>query len=244
MSAPQPLLVGRQLAKRYRQRQVLSGVDIEIGRGESVVLLGPNGAGKTTCFYILAGLIRPSGGTISFAGKDITNLSIDQRAALGLGLLPQERSVFSTLSVLDNLRAVLEISNPRNEDINERAWGLLREMRIDKLARQMTSALSGGEIRRLEIARALVLRPQVLLLDEPFAAIDPLTVSDLREVLAKLRRDGISVVISDHNVRETLASGDRGYILLDGEVLCAGTPAELAANELVRKHYLGEDFRL
>ena len=244
MSAPEPLLVGRKLAKRYRARQVLNGVDIEIGAGETVVLLGPNGAGKTTCFSILAGLIQPSSGSISYAGKDITNLSIDERAGLGLGLLPQQRSVFATLSVLDNLRAVLEINNPRQDDINDRAWELLKEMRIDGLARQMTASLSGGEVRRLEIARALVLRPKVLLLDEPFAAIDPLTVSDLQEVLARLRGSGISVVISDHNVRETLATGDRGYILLDGEILCSGTPAELAENELVRKHYLGEDFRL
>ena len=244
MNVKEPLLVGRQLSKSYRRREVLAGIDIEVGKGETVVLLGPNGAGKSTCFYILAGLIRPGGGTISYAGRDITSLSVSRRAELGLGLLPQERSVFSSLSVLDNLRAVLEIRNPQNEDINERAWELLKEMRIDRLAKQMTFSLSGGELRRLEIARALVLRPQVLLLDEPFAAIDPLTVDDLQEVLAKLRSSGISLVISDHNVRETLASGDRGYILFDGKVLCTGTPAELAANEQVRKHYLGEDFKL
>ena len=238
------LLETRQLAKRYRRRTVLDGVSLVVKAGETVGLLGPNGAGKTTSFCILAGMTKPTAGTVWFDGQDITSLPIDARARLGIGLLPQERSVFSMLSVLDNIKAVLEIRGTPASDITAKAHDLLQEMGVDHLANQRANQLSGGELRRVEIARALVTRPRLLLLDEPFAAIDPITVADLQAVLHKLVATGISLVISDHNVRETLATCDRGYILHDGRVLCGGTPAELTANELVRTHYLGTNFTL
>lgn len=241
---PKPLLAGRNLCKDYRGRRIIDGVSIEVNEGETVGLLGPNGAGKTTSFYILTGLVRPTSGTVSFDGRDITALPVDQRARLGIGFLPQERSLFRMLSVIDNIKAVLEIRDEPAKDIERRALELLSEMGVEHLAHENVASLSGGETRRVEIARALVLRPRVLMLDEPFAAIDPLTVAGLQEMMRKLKDDGISLVISDHNVRETLAICDRGYILHDGSVLCGGTPAELAANEQVRTHYLGSDFTL
>lgn len=238
------VLAGRELCKAVRGRTILDRVSVEVGAGETVGLLGPNGAGKTTSFYILAGLVRPSSGTVLFEGEDITSLPVDRRARLGIGLLPQERSVFRMLSVLDNVKAVLEIRGGNSGDLDGAALGLLAEMGVEHLAGESVGSLSGGELRRVEIARALVLRPKVLMLDEPFAAIDPITVADLQSILRKLRDTGVSLVISDHNVRETLAICDRGYILHDGSVLCGGTPAELAANEQVREHYLGSDFTL
>ena len=239
-----PLLSGVGLSKRARGRQILSEVTVEVGAGETVGLLGPNGAGKSTCFYILAGLRAATAGRVLFEGEDITALPVDRRAGLGIGFLPQERSLFSALSVLDNVRAVLEIRGGRRDEITERSLSLLHEMGVEHLAGQPASSLSGGEMRRVEIARALALGPRVMLLDEPFAAIDPLTVSDLQGVLTKLRGTGISLLISDHNVRETLATCDRGYILHEGKVLCHGTPEQLAENEQVRTHYLGQGFRL
>ncbi|MBF2735505.1 MAG: LPS export ABC transporter ATP-binding protein [Betaproteobacteria bacterium AqS2] len=242
MSTAAPLLEARGLAKRYRKRLVLEGVDIDVGPKETVGLLGPNGAGKSTSFGILAGLLRPTAGSVFYAGRDITALPVDERARLGVCLLPQERSVFATLSVIDNVKAVLELQNEPAATISDKAYSYLEDMGLGDLALQAATSLSGGELRRLEIARTLVLRPQVLLLDEPFAAIDPITVGELKEVMARLCADGISLVISDHNVRETLAACDRGYILLEGKVLCAGTPDELAADQRVRDSYLGKDF--
>ena len=238
------LLVGQGLSKVYRRRCALDAVTVEVGKGETVGLLGPNGAGKTTSFYILAGLVRPTSGTVLFDGKDITALPVDRRARMGIGFLPQERSVFRMLSVLDNVKAVLEIRGEPPRDIEDRALEFLTKMGVVHLAKEKVGSLSGGELRRVEIARALVLKPRVLMLDEPFAAIDPLTVSDLQGMLRKLRDDGISIVISDHNVRETLEICDKGYILHDGRLLCGGTPKELAANAQVRTHYLGADFTL
>ena len=231
------------LHKKYRARLVLRGVALRAAPSEIVGLLGSNGAGKTTCFYILAGLEQPSAGTVSYAGKNITALPIDQRAALGIGFLPQERSAFMALSVLDNLRAVLEIQGKKGNMGTKLARQMLADLHIDHLANQPAARLSGGEMRRLEIARALVLQPKLLLLDEPFAGIDPITVSDLQQVLRQLCDRGIGIVISDHNVRETLSICDRAYILHDGELLCEGKPQELANNTLVRDNYLGRDFQ-
>ena len=243
MSAPPPpLLQTRGLAKTYRRRTVVDGVSIAVGPKETVGLLGPNGAGKSTCFYMLAGLIKPAAGTIEFEGRDITSLPVDERAKLGICLLPQERSVFTGLSVIDNVKAVLEIRGVRGSELDDRALAHLEEMGLAARAGQAATSLSGGELRRLEIARTLVLQPRVLLLDEPFAAIDPITVSELKEVMGRLCDAGISLVLSDHNVRETLAACHRGYILLEGKVLCAGTPAELAQDKRVRDSYLGQDF--
>ena len=239
-----PLLVGSNLCKDYRGRRILDNVSFEISVGEIVGLLGPNGAGKTTSFYVLAGLVRPTEGKIAYDGKDITNLPVDQRAKLGIGFLPQERSVFRMLSVYENVKAVLEIGGENSADMDERSTAILSKMGIEHLAEESVDKLSGGETRRVEISRALALRPKILMLDEPFAAIDPLTVADLQKMLRKLKESGISLVISDHNVRETLAICDRAYILHDGTTLCGGTPAEIATNEKVRTHYLGEDFRL
>ena len=244
MNTNTTILESKGIGKSFRGRKVLKDVSIEVKDNETVGLLGPNGAGKTTSFYILAGLIKPNQGKITFNGKDITSLSIDERAKLGICLLPQERSIFTALSVIDNVKAVLEIQGEPRKNINNRALEYLAEMGIEHLAKQASTSLSGGEVRRLEIARTLVMQPKVLLLDEPFAAIDPITVADLQVVLKKLCDSGISIVISDHNVRETLSSCDRGYILLDGKVLCSGTPAELANDERVRTHYLGSDFAL
>lgn len=244
MSEPVPLLQARHLAKSYRNRQVLQDLSMDVYPGETIGLLGSNGAGKTTCFYILAGLVQPSAGSVIFANEDITHLPIDRRATKGIGFLPQERSVFGLLSVLDNIRAVLEIQGRPAAEIEVEARRQLHEMGIEHLANAPADELSGGELRRVEIARALVLRPRLLLLDEPFAAIDPITVTELQLTLGKLQDSGTSLIISDHYVRETLSICNRGYILHGGRMLCSGTPQEIAANEQVRTHYLGKEFAL
>ncbi len=237
-------LVVHDLEKSYNKRKVLSGVSLSLRRGEAVGLLGPNGAGKTTCFYIVTGLIAAERGTILLDGMDVTHLPMYRRAQLGLGYLPQESSVFRGMTVADNLRAVLELverDKAAREDIVE---ALLQEFRIASLRDAPAMALSGGERRRVEIARALAARPHFILLDEPLAGIDPIAVNDIRNLVSHLKDRGIGVLITDHKVRETLDIIDRAYIIHDGRVLTEGLPAEIVANPDVRRVYLGEGFSL
>lgn len=238
-------LSGSGLTKRYGKRTVLDGADIDVTRGEVVGLLGPNGAGKTTCFYILVGLIQPDAGRILLSGRDLTRAPVHLRARLGLGYLPQEASIFRRLSVWQNLQAVLELR--RDLDAagrREVGDALIEEFQLETVRDSAGIALSGGERRRAEIARALAGNPQFICLDEPFAGVDPLSVVEIQEVIAHLKQRGIGVLISDHNVRETLGICDRAYILSDGRLLSEGTPAELLADQRVRTVYLGEHFRL
>ncbi|GIK98474.1 MAG: ABC transporter ATP-binding protein [Alphaproteobacteria bacterium] len=247
-AAPSPAvregLFAENLGKSFRRRPVLRGVSLALHRGEVVGLLGPNGAGKTTCFYIITGLIRPDSGTIELDGADVTDLPMYRRARLGIGYLPQEASIFRGLSVEDNIRAVLEIVEPSREEREVRLDELLAEFSMDHLRRAPAIALSGGERRRVEIARALASRPKFILLDEPFAGIDPIAVGEIRDLVAHLKDRGIGVLITDHNVRETLDIVDRAYILHDGVVLREGVPAEIVLDEDVRRVYLGERFSL
>jgi len=232
------------LCKSYRGRRVVSEVSLELRHGEVVGLLGPNGAGKTTTFYLIVGLIAPESGHVQFCGEDITNLPMYQRARSGISYLPQEPSVFRKLTVLENLRCIaetLKISAERQEEITS---SLLKEFGIAHLSNQGAYTLSGGERRRLEIARALVLTPQFILLDEPFAGIDPLAVLDIQRIIGGLRDRGIGVLITDHNVRETLNITDRAYIINDGKILREGSPEQLTNDDEVKKVYLGENFRL
>jgi lipopolysaccharide export system ATP-binding protein len=237
-------LVARGLGKSFRKRPVLRDVNLAVQRGEAVGLLGPNGAGKTTCFYIITGLIRPDLGTISLDGHDITDLPMYRRARLGIGYLPQEASIFRGLSVEHNIRAVLEIVEPVAEVREATLDALLAEFSITHLRRAPAMALSGGERRRVEIARALATRPHFVLLDEPLAGIDPIAVNDIRDLVAHLKDRGIGVLITDHNVRETLEIVDRAYILHEGRVLMEGRPSEIVADVDVRRVYLGERFSL
>ena len=232
------------LRKRYRNREAVKGVSLEIAPGEVVGLLGPNGAGKTTIFYMMVGLIRPDGGTVTLNGSEITGLPMHRRARMGLGYLPQEPSVFRKLTVRENILAFLEELPLSPGEREERLRGLLSEMRISHVADTMGYALSGGERRRVEIARALVISPAFLLLDEPFAGIDPISVADLQQVILGLKERGIGVIITDHNVRDTLKVCDRAYIISEGEILLAGDPEEIAASARVREIYLGERFSL
>ena len=237
-------LVASKLGKQYRKRPVLRNVSVSVRRGEAVGLLGPNGAGKTTCFYIITGLIAPDYGTIPLDGHDVTNLPMYRRARLGIGYLPQEASIFRGLSVEQNIRAVLEASE-RDRDIRETMLDdLLAEFSLTHLRRAPALALSGGERRRVEIARALAADPHFILLDEPLAGIDPVAVGDIRDLVSHLRDRGIGVLITDHNVRETLEIVDRAYILHDGAVLMEGDPSEIVAHKDVRRVYLGERFSL
>jgi lipopolysaccharide export system ATP-binding protein len=246
---PTPSLVPRGLkvehiSKSYKQRPVLRDVSLEIERGEAVALLGPNGAGKTTCFYILTGLIQADSGMISLYGQSVTNLPMYRRARLGLGYLPQESSIFRGLSVEDNIKAVVETQDLSKSDRSALLEELLVEFSVTHLRRTPAVALSGGERRRVEIARALASRPQFILLDEPLAGIDPIAVGDIRNLISQLKNKGIGVLITDHNVRDTLGIVDRAYILHDGKVLTEGTPDEIIANPDVRRVYLGEGFSL
>ena len=237
-------LVVHDLEKTYNKRKALRGVSLSVRRGEAVGLLGPNGAGKTTCFYIITGLIAAERGEILLDGQDITNLPMYKRAQMGVGYLPQESSVFRGMSVADNLRAVLELVEPDKAERERLVDALLKEFRIDALRDTPAMALSGGERRRVEIARALAARPQFILLDEPLAGIDPIAVNDIRNLVSHLKDRGIGVLITDHKVRETLDIIDRAYILHDGAVLTEGVPAEIVANADVRRVYLGETFTL
>jgi lipopolysaccharide export system ATP-binding protein len=239
-----PGLVASSIGKSFKRRPVLRDVSIAVQRGEAVGLLGPNGAGKTTCFYCITGLISPDVGSILLDGDDITDLPMYRRARLGIGYLPQEASIFRGLTVEANIMAVLEVVEPELEVRQHRLDELLAEFSISHLRRAPALALSGGERRRVEIARALACKPHFILLDEPLAGIDPIAVSDIRDLVAHLKHRGIGVLITDHNVRETLDIIDRAYILHDGRVLMEGRPAEIIAHEDVRRVYLGERFSL
>lgn len=232
------------LRKSYRKKIVIRDFSMHLDRGEVVALLGPNGSGKTTTFYSVAGLVTPEGGTVTLDGKDVTNLPMYRRAQLGIGYLPQEMSIFRGLSVQDNISAVLDIAVPQRHKRRERLEELLSEFSIEHLRRAPALALSGGERRRVEIARSLAANPKYLLLDEPFAGVDPISVGDIRHLVADLRNRGIGVLITDHNVRETLEIVNRAYILHEGRVLMSGTPQEVVQNENVRRVYLGENFRI
>ena len=232
------------LHKHYRRRQVVKGVSLEALPGEVVGLLGPNGAGKTTIFYMMVGLVRPDAGEVRLNGAVVTDLPMHRRARMGLGYLPQEPSVFRKLSVRDNILAFLEETSLSPGERRERSETILRDMRIGHVSDTMGYALSGGERRRVEIARALVLSPDFLLLDEPFAGIDPISVADLQQVILGLKERGIGVIMTDHNVRDTLKVCDRAYIISEGEILLAGEPGEIAASDRVREIYLGDGFSL
>ncbi len=232
------------LRKSYRKRPVIRDVSLTLARGEVVALLGPNGSGKTTCFYSIAGLVSPEGGQVIIDGRDATLLPMYRRAKLGIGYLPQEMSIFRGLSVEDNILAILEIAVPDRTTRRERLEELLAEFSIEHLRRAPAMALSGGERRRAEIARCLAAGPRYVLLDEPFAGVDPIAVGEIRGLVAKLKTRGIGVLITDHNVRETLEIVDRAYILHDGHVLMSGTADEVVRDENVRRVYLGQSFRV
>ncbi len=234
----------RGLRKSYKRRPVIRDVSLELGRGEAVALLGPNGSGKTTCFYAIAGLVTPEGGVVQIDGRDATLLPMYRRAKLGIGYLPQEMSIFRGLSVEDNILAILEITVKERRKRRDRLETLLSEFSIEHLRRAPALALSGGERRRVEIARCLAADPKYLLLDEPFAGVDPIAVGEIRGLVADLKTRGIGVLITDHNVRETLEIVDRAYILYDGTVLMSGTADEVVQDENVRRVYLGQSFSI
>ncbi len=232
------------LRKRYRSRTVVQSVSLEVHNHEVVGLLGPNGAGKTTCFYMMVGLVPMDGGELYLDDKRLTHMPIHRRAQLGLSYLPQEASIFRRMTVADNIRAILELQNRREVDVNNRLDDLLRDLHITHLRDNPAISLSGGERRRVEIARALATSPRFILLDEPFAGVDPIAVIEIQKIIRFLKERGIGVVITDHNVRETLGICDRAYIINEGAVLANGTPSEIVDNENVRRVYLGENFRL
>ncbi len=238
------LLYTDGLEKSFKKRKVVRGVSIAVNPGEVVGLLGPNGAGKTTTFSMTVGLLRPDSGTIHYDGKDVTRLPMYQRAQLGIAYLPQEPSVFRQLTVRQNVLAILEYQKLTKREREGRADALLDELNISHLADSPAYTLSGGERRRTEIARALVTNPKVFLLDEPFAGIDPIAVADLQDMMAQLKEKGIGVLITDHNVRETLGISDRAYIIIEGQVQVSGTPEDIAKDPTARKYYLGERFQM
>ena len=232
------------LRKAYKKRLVLRDVSLWLGRGEVVALLGPNGSGKTTCFYAVAGILTPDSGQVLVDGRDVTALPMYRRARLGIGYLPQEVSIFRGLSAEDNILAVLEIAEPDRHKRREKLEELLSEFSITHIRHAPALALSGGERRRVEIARCLAAEPKYLLLDEPFAGVDPIAVNEIRQLVRALKSRGLGVLITDHNVRETLEIVDRAYILHDGKILMAGTTDEIVRDETVRRVYLGENFRI
>ena len=237
-------LVASGLGKTYGGRQVVQDVSLSVRRGEAVGLLGPNGAGKTTVFYMITGLVRPDRGRIDLDGHEVTKLPMYRRARLGIGYLPQEASIFRGLNVEDNIRAVLENTVPNRDEREQALESLLEEFDIKRLRKAPSIALSGGERRRCEIARALAGQPSFMLLDEPFAGIDPIAVGDIQQLVRHLKQRGIGVLITDHNVRETLGLIDRAYIIHSGQVLTEGSPDAIVANPDVRRFYLGQDFRM
>ena len=232
------------LVKRYGKRTVVKGVSFDVQQGEIVGLLGPNGAGKTTSFYMITGLIKPNGGQIFLDDEEITDLPMYKRSQKGLGYLAQEASVFRKLSVEDNIMSVMELSDLTKDERMERLENLIAEFRLEKVRKSYGIQLSGGERRRCEIARALAKDPKFILLDEPFAGVDPIAVEDIQHIIAKLKKKNIGIIITDHNVHETLAITDRAYLLYDGNILESGTPEQLANNPEVRKRYLGQNFEL
>jgi len=232
-----------KLEKIIKKTQIIKGVSLEVNSGEVVGLLGPNGAGKTTMFYMICGLIDPSSGEIYFDNQNVTQMPLHVRAKLGIGYLPQESSIFKDLSVEENIMLAAEIVYPKKEEAMKRVEELLNLLNIEPIRKRNGVSLSGGERRRCEIARSLVLQPKFLLLDEPFAGVDPIAVSDIQNIVKELARFNIGVLITDHNVRETLAICDRAYVLKDGTLLASGKSSEVAENKLVKTYYLGEDFR-
>jgi lipopolysaccharide export system ATP-binding protein len=237
-------LASQKLRKRYKSRTVVSDVSLEVSSGEVVGLLGPNGAGKTTCFYMIVGLVPADAGSIRLDQTDLTHLPIHRRARLGISYLPQENSVFRRLTVEENVQAILELQGLAPEQIEARLTELLKDLNIAHLRKHTALSLSGGERRRLEIARALGTRPTFILLDEPFAGVDPIAVLDIQRIIRFLKERGIGVLITDHNVRETLGICDRAYIINEGTVLASGHPEEIVYNDSVRRVYLGENFRM
>jgi lipopolysaccharide export system ATP-binding protein len=237
-------LTASNLRKAYRNKRVIEDVSLHVDTGEVVGLLGPNGAGKTTCFYMIVGLVSADEGSICLEGQDITLKPIHERAQAGLSYLPQEASVFRKLTVEDNIRAVLEIIPPKEKSINQAVEDLLNDLQITHIRTSIAASLSGGERRRLEIARALGSQPRFVLLDEPFAGVDPIAVLEIQRIVALLKSKGIGVLITDHNVRETLGICDRAYIISAGRVLASGSPEQIVKNDDVRRVYLGEHFRM
>ena len=237
-------LYTESIVKKYGSRTVVKGVSVEVNRGEIVGLLGPNGAGKTTSFYMIVGLIKPNSGKVFLDDKDITKLPMYKRARLGIGYLAQEASVFRKLSVEDNIKAVLEMSKFSKAEQKDKLESLLDEFGLQRIRKSLGIQLSGGERRRCEIARALSIDPAFILLDEPFAGVDPIAVEDIQEIVSKLKQKNIGILITDHNVHETLTITDRAYLLFEGDILKAGTAKELAEDEQVRKVYLGKNFEL
>lgn len=237
-------LIVQGLKKRYKSRQVVKNVSLDVSSGEVVGLLGPNGAGKTTSFYMMVGLVPLDGGSIRLDGEELSHLPIHRRSRLGLSYLPQEASIFRKLTVSENIRAILELQTLAPGQVEQRLDDLLHELHINHLRNNPALSLSGGERRRVEIARALATQPRFILLDEPFAGVDPIAVIDIQKIIRFLTSQNIGVLITDHNVRETLGICDRAYIINDGEVLASGNPDEIVYNENVRKVYLGEHFRM
>jgi lipopolysaccharide export system ATP-binding protein len=240
----EPILRTEKLLKIYGRRAVVNGVDIQLAKGEIVGLLGPNGAGKTTSFYMIAGLVRPDGGRVTFQGEDVTELPMYKRARMGMGYLPQEESIFRKLTVEDNLLAILETQPMSKKERKNRCEELLNQFGITHVAKQLALTLSGGEKRRLTIARSLVTSPSLLMLDEPFSGVDPIAVADVQQIVERLRNDGLGILITDHNVRETLAIVDRAYLIFEGRVETQGTKEFLVNDPVARRVYLGEGFRM
>jgi lipopolysaccharide export system ATP-binding protein len=240
----QPLIATDKLVKIYGGRAVVNGVDIECRKGEVVGLLGPNGAGKTTSFYMIVGLVRPDGGRVIFNGNDVTGMSMHKRARMGMGYLPQEESIFRKLTVQENLMAILELTPMNRQQRKARCEELLGQFGIEHLAKQMALTLSGGEKRRLTIARSLVTEPGLIMLDEPFSGVDPIAVSDIQQIIQKLRDQGLAILITDHNVRETLSIVDRAYLIFEGRVATQGTKDFLISDPTARRLYLGEGFQM
>ena len=234
----------KDLKKTIKKSEIIKGISLEVSGGEVVGLLGPNGAGKTTTFYMICGLISPTSGDVFLNDEKITNVPLHKRAHLGIGYLPQESSIFKELSVEENLLLGAEILNQSKEEISKRVNEMLNMLNIEPIRLRKGVSLSGGERRRCEIARSLIIKPKFLLLDEPFAGVDPIAVSDIQSIVRDLKKLGIGVLITDHNVRETLAICDRAYVIKDGSLLASGSASEVANNKLVRTHYLGEEFKL
>lgn len=234
----------KNLIKTFDGRNVVDGVSIRVEKGQVVGLLGPNGAGKTTSFYMIVGIEKPTMGIITVGGKDITGIPMHKRAAEGIGYLPQEASIFRSMTVEDNIRAMLETTNKSKDEINSIVDALIEEFNIGHVRERTGMQLSGGERRRVEIARCLALEPNFILLDEPFAGVDPIAVADIQQIILHVKNRGIGILITDHNVRETLGIVDRAYILSSGKILLEGTPEEIANDPVAREHYLGTNFKL
>ena len=237
-------LLIKNLEKTFKKRKVVNNISFEIAQGEVVGLLGPNGAGKTTSFYMTVGLVKPDKGKVIFHGTDLTGLPMYKRAKIGIGYLPQEESVFRKLSVENNIKAILEVMNLEKNTINQRCDELLEQFKIDHVRKQMGYTLSGGERRRVEIARSMAADPKILLLDEPFAGVDPIAIKDIQNVIKEIQKMDIGILITDHNVRETLKIVNRAYIMSQGQILISGTARQLIRNKEAKKIYLGDDFKL